>query len=120
MKKLKPGFFALGLLAASFTLRAATITVPNYSFESPTTAFASPTIDSWQQLPSPGSFTSGVFTNAPGSGFIDNCDGTEAAFLIANPQAGIFQDYDSTDYANSTPTHAFNARFEVGKSYNLA
>jgi len=111
---------SLSLLAAGFSLRAATIAVPNYSFETPTTAFASPSIDSWQQLPNPGSFTSGVFTNAPGSGFIDNCDGTQAAFLIASPQAGIFQDYDSTDYANTTPTHAFNARFEVGKSYHLA
>src|SRR5882672_3290220 len=116
---MKKAILALSVLVASVSVRAASITIPNYSFESPPTSI-SPSIDSWQQLPNPGSFTSGVFTNAPGSGFIDNCDGTQAAFLIASPQAGIFQDYDSTDYANTTPTHAFNARFEVGKSYHLA
>ncbi len=31
----------------------------------------------------------------------------------------LFQDYDSIDWTNSTPTHAFDQIFEVGKSYQL-
>jgi hypothetical protein len=31
----------------------------------------------------------------------------------------LFQDYDSVDWNDAAPTHAFNARFEVGKSYTL-
>jgi len=119
MKMLQNSLLVLVLLSTVFTLRAATINIPNYSFESPVTPFVSASIDSWQQLPDPSTFTSGVFLNAPGSSFIDNCDGNQAAFLIAAPQAGILQDYDSVDYTNTTPTHAFNALFETGKSYDL-
>lgn len=103
---------------------AATIAVPNYSFESPPTTFAVPFVDSWQQTPEPafvdGMFTNtetGVFSNSPP--LIDNCDGVQAAYLFADPQVALFQDYDSTDYANPTPTHAFTAEFDVGKSYTL-
>ena len=98
------------------------IPVPNGSFESPGTEYASPLMDSWQKTPKPegwdetkyGSWDQlvGSFLNVPPP--IVNCDGTQAAFLFAVPGAGIFQDY------NSDPTHAFDATFETGKSYHLA
>ena len=117
---------AVALAAGSGMLRAATITIPNGSFESPPTTYANPFIDSWQQVPQPdlgdpNTLVTGVFSNQPPSDFyhIDNCDGNQAIFLFATPQTAIFQDYDSTDYANPTPTHAFSATFEVDKAYTL-
>jgi hypothetical protein len=103
-------------------LQAETIYIPNASFESPPTTFATPLVDSWQQTPQvnlldQSTFQTGVFSNVPPP--IDNCDGGQAAFLFANPQVALCQDYSSTDWANPTPTHAFNVRFEVGKSYTL-
>ena len=113
-------------LAGSDRLRAATISVPNASFESPLTTYALPLVDSWQQVPPPdlinqSNLYSGVFSNSPpGDPFhIDNCDGNQALFLFAVPQATIFQDYDSTDYAHPTPMHAFPATYDPGKSYTL-
>jgi len=118
LNKMKTPLLLLNLLVASFSVWAANINIPNYSFESPPTASVTIFIDSWQQQPLDFEHpTSGIFTNAPGPSFLDNCDGTQAAFLFAATQAGIFQDYDSTDYANAT--HSFDARFEVGKSYKL-
>jgi hypothetical protein len=126
------GLFLLGLriavvLAASAApLRAATIVVPNGSFESPLSGYATPLVDSWQQVPQPDlgnpkTLQTGVFSNQPPTDpfHIDNCDGAQALFLFAAPQAAVFQDFDSTDWANPVPTHAFNAIFEVGKSYTL-
>jgi hypothetical protein len=116
----------VSLVAGSGALRAATIPIPNGSFESPPTTYATPFIDSWQQVPQPDlgdptTLVTGVFSNQPPSDpyCIDNCDGIQAIFLFATPQTAIFQDYDSTDYANPTPTHAFDATFNVGKSYTL-
>jgi hypothetical protein len=113
---------ALALAAWAAPLRAETIPIPNASFESPPTDFATPLIDSWQQIPPAdflnNVFQSGVFSNVPPP--IDNCDGDQCAFLfVASNQVAILQDYDSTDWANPTPTHAFSATFEVGKSYTL-
>jgi hypothetical protein len=120
---------ALGLIAG--LSRAETLPIPNASFESPQTAFADPRVDAWQETPKPfwfeetpqnqWDFLTGVFLNtAPGSvDHIDNVDGNQALFLFAVPEAGLFQDYDSTNWANPTPTHAFDARFEVGKGYRL-
>jgi hypothetical protein len=108
-----------------------TIDVPNSSFESPTTPFADPRIDSWQKAPQPGTFDpnifgawdnlAGLFLNTPATNadYIDNCDGEQLAYLFAYPQTAIFQDFNSTDWSNATPTHAFNARFKAGKSYTL-
>lgn len=114
----------LALGAGSGRLPAATIAVPNASFESPPTSFVSIYVDSWQQTPQPdlgdeSTWQTGVFSNSPPP--IDNCDGNQAAFLLVdtNHEVALFQDYDSTDYANPTPTHAFNATFEAGKSYTL-
>jgi len=107
------------------------IFVPNFSFESPATTFVDTRVDSWQKAPQPPSFNTNVFgawdtlagiflnpsiTNA---GHIDNCDGNQLAYVFAYPQVALFQDYNSTDWSNTTPTHAFNARFEPGKVYSL-
>jgi len=111
-------------------LQGADIPIPNGSFESPATEFADPRIDAWQETPkpdwydeteSPWDFLTGVFMNpAPGSAdHIDNCDGRQALFLFAVPTAGLFQDYASTDWSSTTPTHAFDAKFEVGRAYQL-
>jgi len=126
----------LALLAASAgTLGAATIGVPNGSFE---LQVAGPplgvnnNVDSWQKSAQPPWFDpnafgitwnqlSGVFANTPpgSSDHIDNVDGSQAAYMFALPQVAFFQDYDSTDWNHSTPTHDFNALFEVGKSVHL-
>ena len=122
---------AASLAAWSDTLRAGTIYIPNGSFESPATAFVDTRIDSWQKTPKPVSWDEqvdgawdqqiGAFVNvAPEDPrHIDNCDGNQAIWLFANPEVGLFQDFDSTDWSNSVPSHAFDARFETGKSYQL-
>jgi len=119
------------LLARSATLHAGPINVPNGSFELPTTFFVSTIFDSWQRTPQPGWWNEnatgpwtnlfGIFKNpTPGDNdHIDNCDGNQAAWLFANPDAGLFQDYESVDWNDPAPTHAFDARFEPGKAYRL-
>jgi hypothetical protein len=120
------------LLAWSGVLQAGPISVPNASFESPSVFFLVSTVfDSWQRTPQPTSWDenvtgpwtnqTGIFKNpAPGeSDHIDNCDGNQAAWLFANPEVGWFQDYDSMDWNDPAPTHAFDAKFEAGKSYRL-
>jgi hypothetical protein len=112
-------------------LRAGPIPVPNASFESPVTTFVNTHVDDWQKVPKPdwyvesGGYTwdqlAGVFLNTPvgASDHIINCDGKQALYLFAVPQVCIFQDYDSIDWSNTVPTHAFNATFDVGTSYQL-
>lgn len=119
------------LSAGSGVLQAGPITVPNASFESPATIFVSLNFDSWQRTPQPGwwdtnssgdwTTLTGIFKNtAPGSAdHIDNCDGNQAVWLFADPDAGLFQDYDSMAWNDPSPTHAFDAKFEAGKSYRL-
>ena len=125
---------ALLLTAASAV--AQPIIVPGGSFESPTPPPgypAFPLIDSWQKSPTPiwydpaqfGGFTwdqlSGVFFNtAVGTGnHINNMHGSQAAYLFAVPTAGIIQDYNTVDWQGGPPSHAFNATYEIGKSYDL-
>jgi hypothetical protein len=119
----------LGVIVAFLAFRAfpvETIPVPNGSFESPTTTYASPFMDDWQKTAKPdwydegsGAFLwtqlTGEFKNLPPGavGYIDNCDGDQAAWMFVIPQVGIFQDYDSPS------NHTFNATYEVGKSYHL-
>jgi hypothetical protein len=59
------------------------------------------------------------FHTPPPDTFIDNCDGTQAAFLFAFPDVTIFQDYNSIYGTNTTPSHAFNAMFNVNRAYSL-
>ena len=126
-------FFGAGICLAAGTVVgwAGQIPVPNASFESPLAPFVNTHVDSWQKTPKPewyleeGGYTwdqlGGLFRNpAPGnSEHIGNCLGDQALWIFAVPEFGLFQDYDSTDWANPIPTHAFNAVFEVGKSYRL-
>lgn len=119
-------------VAAVWTASAVTetIPIPNGSFESPATAFVDTRIDSWQKTPKPVWYDetqglwdqlTGLFKNTdPGSpDHIHNCDGDQAIWLFAVPEVGLFQDYETVDWDDAAPTHAFNARFEVGKSYQL-
>ena len=39
--------------------------------------------------------------------------------MFAVPEAGVFQDYESVDWNDPSPTHAFNVTLEVGKSYTF-
>jgi hypothetical protein len=106
--------------------------VPNGSFESPPTLFVDTRIESWQKTPKPAWYDesggylwdqlAGVFLNLPPGdpAHIGNCDSNQAVFLFAVPQVGFFQDYESAGGTNTTPDHAFDARFEVGTSYRLA
>jgi hypothetical protein len=121
----------LALVVMILPVRGAILDVPNSSFESPATVFVDTRIDAWETMPKPdwydesGGFLwsqlTGVFRNTPpeSSNHIVNVDGDQAVYLFAIPGVGFFQDYDSTDWSNPTPTHAFEARFEPGKSYTL-
>ena len=110
---------------------AESINVPNGSFESPITPYVSINIDSWQKAAKPDwyvesggfllGYNVGLFKNSPtnSADHIDNCDGNQAIWLFVVPEVALFQDYDSIDWASPVPTHAFDARFEAGKSYEL-
>ena len=77
------------------------VTVPNYSFESPTTSFVSTVITSWQKLPQPADFNpdmgftwddlAGAFANdpPPASDNITNMDGNQAAYIFGDQGVGL-------------------------------
>jgi len=115
---------ALGILflAGQGAAMAASIPIPNGSFESPIPPPgypATPFVDEWQKPPAPAWFNpettggiaweqlSGVFPNtAAGSpDHIDNMDGNQAAYLFTLPEVALVQRLEST--------------FEVGQSYQL-
>jgi len=122
---------AILLLVMAGSVQAGPFTVPNGSFESPATFFVTLNLDGWQRTPEPtwwdtntsGGWDTlvGFFKNTPSGNFdhIDNCHSNQAMWLFVQPEAGLFQDYDSLDWNDTTPTHAFNARFEVGRSYRM-
>ena len=109
--------------------RAASLNVPNGSFESPATLYVDVNIGSWQKTSKPawyseaGGFAwtqlSGTFRNpAPGSfDHIENCDGAQGIWLFAVPEVGLFQDGDSHGTDSPTSAPEFNATFEVGRAY---
>ena len=121
--------FVAGLFAASITLlKAQSISVPNFSFElqpAPNTfPFVNIFVDSWEKAPEPAYYGPAIGTpfGIPWAGtagvFLDvnpylNHDGAQAGYILGFPEVTLFQDY------NSSPTHDFNATFDVGKSYNL-
>ena len=124
------------LLAGAETLRAGNLYLPNASFEAPvvpeTSPYAMPDMAGWeksaqpiwydpsQNYNTPWADLVGTFYNVPFPGaFIDNCDGVQAAFIFAVPGVAIFQDYNSIDEASTNASHAFNAKFNVGRSYKL-
>ena len=107
------------------------IEIPNGSFESPAILFVSTNLVAWRKTPKPPAYDesggffwdqlTGVFANtsAGASDHIDNCDGAQAGYLFAVPEVGLFQDYDTVDSYHSGPTHAFDAAFLTGNSYQL-
>jgi hypothetical protein len=124
------------MLALAAPLCAGNLYVPNYSFESPVVPevfpYATNVLDEWEETPQPGdynpsdnddtpwSYLVGTFYNVPFPGeSITNLDGVQAAFLQAYPEVGLFQDYNSIGGTNTAPDHAFNATFNVGKTYTL-
>lgn len=125
----------MGCLAAltffSSPLAAATIAVPNPSYESPATVFVSTLVDSWQKNPRPAWYQEtgtyqwdqliGLFKNTAtnAADHIFNMHGNQAAWLFAVPEVGMFQDYNSADHNDGVPSHAFASRFEVGRAYRL-
>ena len=113
----------LALAAWTGPLQAGPLFLSNASFESPVvppvSPYAIPELDAWQASPQPGwydptnnyntpwAYLMGTFYNVPFPGvFIDNCDGTQAAFLFSYPEVAIFQDCSS--------------RFNVSSAYRLA
>ena len=110
---------------------AALVPVPNASFESQPNTFVSINIDSWQKAPKPewyiedGGFLwhqlIGAFNNTPpgSSDHIENCDGSQAIWLFAVPEVALFQDYETVDWNDPAPSHAFDAVYTPGKAYQL-
>src|SRR5215467_6355629 len=106
-------------VAVSSTLHAASIVVPNFSFESPNTlpAGVSTSIDSWQKVPKPAYFDEAAFGFqwAQTAGiFFDtnpyaNHDGTQCAYMLSFPQVTLYQD----------ATSGLNATYGLGQSYTF-
>src|SRR6266403_4854313 len=106
-------------VAVGSTLHAASIIVPNSSFESPNTlpAGVSTSIDSWQKAPKPAYFdeatfgfqwvqTAGIFyDNNPYA----NHDGIQCAYMLSFPGVTLFQDASS----------GLNATYGIGQSYTM-
>ena len=108
---------ATAIITCSATRAAGPLAVANGSFELPATPFVDPRITDWTKTPQPDWFQpqggmtwdqlSGVFANtAVGTpGHIANLDGSQAAFLLAIPQAGF--------------TQVLASRYESGLQYSL-
>ena len=121
----------VAFMSSTVLLPAGLIPIPNGSFESPATDYVDLNLDSWQRSPKPDWYVedgvffwsqlTGTFKNSPVGNFdhIGNLDGTQAIWMFAVPEVGFFQDYDSVDWNDPAPAHEFNARFEVGQSYQL-
>jgi hypothetical protein len=123
------------LTPLALTIHAGPVAIPNASFETPLAPreapYAFPGMEEWQKTSqpfwynpsdfqeSPWEYLMGTFYNSTNQAFIDNIDGEQAAFLFAVPEVGLFQDYNSLSGTNITPSHAFNATFEVGSAYDL-
>jgi hapalindole biogenesis HpiC1 cyclase-like protein len=122
------GFDLLGGYWDVDNVRLTESVVPNDSFESPGTDFASPFMDAWQKAPQPVWYNDtnfpwsqlmGQFLNTSNGApdHIDNVEGRQGAYLFALPDVAIFQDYMGG--TNAMPAREFDAKFEVGKSYAL-
>jgi len=119
---------AIVLTAGCEIAPAQSITVPNFSFESQTAPntfpFVNIFVDSWQKAPEPAYYDAAIGTPfgipwlSTAGVFLDvnpylNHVGNQAGYILGFPQVTLFQDYDSS------PTHDFNATFDVGKTYSL-
>ena len=116
---LKTTFAVLVLNAAIYSPHASSISIPNGSFESPSTLpiGVSTAIDSWQKAAQPAYFnpaTFGFTWDQTAGIFYDtnpyaNHDGTQCAYLLSFPQVSLFQD----------STSGLNATYGVGQSYTF-
>ena len=115
---------AVAVVTVATALQAQPIAVPNYSFEQQSGAGfpfgTNPNVDNWQKIAEPPWFQAVSGGQIPWYGtagvFIDtnpytNRVGTQAGYILSFPQVALFQDYSVSS--------AFNATFEIGKSYNL-
>ena len=108
------------LVAWTGPLRAGTLDLPNASFESPLVPpvdpFAGPDMDYWQKSPQPAWYDPsqnydtpwedlmGTFFNVPSpSTFIDNCDGTQAAFLFIGENQRVGDTHEIVPPISGTP-----------------
>jgi hypothetical protein len=105
---------SLGIAALVSPISAASITVPNASFESPTAPAQSgtPVLDDWQKTAEPAGFNpvnTGGFPWTTLSGVFDGGptvpDGSQGAYLLTYPGVGIYQ--------------TLGATYQLGTSYNL-
>ena len=118
----------VGSLVIGPRVEAIDVPIPNGSFELPSTTYATPRVDSWQKTAKPPDYTDfdwlllcGVFLNT-GVGSPDhllNADGKQALYLFNILGVGLFQDRDTVDADDLSPSHAFDVRFEAGYSYTL-
>jgi hypothetical protein len=122
------------LAIAQTRLPAQPITVPNGSFESQS-GVGQPFgvnvfIDSWQKPPNPGYPEGGpnnfywiqsagafVGTYPNSANPYSNLLGTQGAYVLSLPGAGLFQDSESTDWSGAA--NGLNAIYQVGQSYQL-
>lgn len=105
--------------AISSTLQAASIAIPNGSFESPSLPVGgiNTTINSWQKAAQPAYFnpaTFGFTWDQTAGIFYDtnpyaNHDGAQCAYMLSFPQVALFQD----------ATSGLNATYGVGQSYTF-
>jgi len=125
--------FASGTLTV-LTIAAwgADIPVPNGSFESQSGAGqpfgVNVLVDSWQKPPNPGypegnGFfwvqSAGVFvgTSPSSPNPYTNLQGTQAAYVLGLPGAGLFQDDQATDWSGSMT--GLSATYQVGLGYQF-
>lgn len=132
-----PLFLAITVLVAGFACRpgpllAGTIYIPNGSFESPASDFASPEMDTWEKASEPAWYVDptgmfpwealvGQFLNTTNGSpdHITNMEGSQGAYLFASPEVAIFQDYWTTVGHGDAGAARFTAQYEAGKSYAL-
>jgi len=106
IRKITAVMVAAVLIGLCSSSHAASIAVPNYSFESPDIVFAAPGMDTWQISETDPGTQVGLFDNA--SPVKDNADGGQLAFIFAVPTVGIYQELSAPD-----------AIYQVGLSYYL-
>ncbi|WCJ60173.1 hypothetical protein NXS98_03335 [Fontisphaera persica] len=107
------------------------IPVPNGSFESPRTPFVDIVITGWEKSPKPFWFDegqgflwsqlTGVFVNpaVTNAEHTPNMHGSQAIWLFAVPQVGLYLDRYARDMMGQRPTPEFDAVYEVGQAYEL-
>jgi hypothetical protein len=99
---------------------AATIVVPNGSFETPAVLYVTTVMTPWvktpmseripQMTPTKWDQAAGIFVNTAAGqpDHIANPDGTQISYMFADPDLGIYQDLSSA-----------NAKFQAGFAYDL-